>query len=1525
MYKQRWGFFIFVYLVWHLNSYSQITASVSTINGCAPLAVTFAAPNGAIGTWNFGPPGTSTLSSGSFNYNNPGTYTVTYSGTNGGTPVNFTVTANVYAKPVANFTMSQPLSGCAIKTITLSDQSTGPSINSWIWTYGDGGSGTYTNSAPHTYSYTIPGTYSVSLQVTNIYNCSDQITIGTINVYATPTAVINSNPVNLSSCTPPFSAIFSASNSIGPNLTYAWDFGNSQTFSGVTSNQISYNTQGNYVVTLTVTSNGCSSVDNKLVVVNPTTLSATVPSTVCLGSPFTVTLSSNQPSTTWNFGGGIVTAVPSGPNSTTATIGVALTNSGVATITITSGFGACQSVLTKTIFVEQVIANFASSLPNFSCSSPFNVVLQNLSSINATQFTFSVPAFQQSTVTPPPPTNTLSYQFSGSVASFTIPYIQGSLNPYANFNSPYSLAYAPSVTMIAVSASGCSNTVVHTLDSITRPTASFYKNRKDGCVPLSITLSSNSYTFAHDPVTSYTWCNGATPPVFITGLGPAIPSQTFVYNAAGSYSPYLIIQTAAGCADISFTEQVTAATPPVISFTFTPNEVCHNEPVQIINTTAPSVSSTVNHWHVESDEGYFSGCINDPNPSWAFTHVGVHSLTMSAYVDGCRSSVTSVGQVTVNGPIVSGRYETNCSNRMDVNFYSTLQSAPSATLDFGDNSPTYTMTNGGGTVYDFITHTYTLSGDYTATLTGANPVTGCQISTYTMLVTVRNIQASFSGTPVACMNASVSFNASSSQDVLVGCSRGYVWYVDNQPPLENTSSTFTTAFGSAGIHTLTLMVKDINSCRDTAVRTIRISSVTPSFSFASPSVCVNSPIQLINNSTSVPLDPIVSQQWTFGDGQTSNAISPTHSYSFALYPSLTYNAFLTITNSMGCTGTTQRSIQVVKPNTYFSASQYSICVGPTDVNFNIQPTSGATYTMHFQGSAPSVSTAPLFSHTYTQAGTYTVGLSVKDGNGCLAEGLPISIFAQTTPTASFIFKSQGSTTDKNVICANAPVSFTSTSVPVNQTYTYNWNFGIGSPVISNSVVANTFSSNVTQTFTISLTVSTSNMCQSSVTRSFTIYNPKANINIDKSQICLRDAVRFNIKDTTGSGIKGWVWDYGDFTESGGTITAVPAPPSSTLHTYNIYPASGVASVSLIYYSSEFACVATATVLINIIKIDADFKRNDEVSKQDSVHCLRITDTFSNTSPNSGSSTFRWGFGNGDISLVQNPQYTYPLPGVYQVTLTVIDPTTCKGISTKNMTINPLPLASINSKDSICQGSSFDLVGSGTSTAGIIGYQWLPSSAVNSPGAGVTAAVCNSSIAPVYSLSVTDGNNCVSDPATHTVYIQPPAPQLQWDTTVIVGQQIPINAFVGSSFSYSWSPGADLNCISCANPLSTSTVNVTYSVQVEDNMKCFVVTNTYSIYIDPQTSVDVPTAFTPNGDGVNDVIFPDGWGIKKLNYFKVFNRWGQLLFETSEIKAGWDGTYNGVPQNMETYVYQVSVETYLDAKPLQKTSSFKLIR
>jgi gliding motility-associated-like protein len=161
--------------------------------------------------------------------------------------------------------------------------------------------------------------------------------------------------------------------------------------------------------------------------------------------------------------------------------------------------------------------------------------------------------------------------------------------------------------------------------------------------------------------------------------------------------------------------------------------------------------------------------------------------------------------------------------------------------------------------------------------------------------------------------------------------------------------------------------------------------------------------------------------------------------------------------------------------------------------------------------------------------------------------------------------------------------------------------------------------------------------------------------------------------------------------------------------------------------------------------------------------------------------------------------------------------------------------------------------------------------------------------------------------------------------VIVGQLINLNNNSGSNFSYTWTPEKDLSCINCPNPVSTTTINTTYSLTVIDYLRCFTTISTYSIIVEQKGTFDLPTAFTPNGDGVNDIIFIKGWGIKKLNYYRIYNRWGQLLFETNDINVGWDGTYNGIIQNIETYIYQVSGYNYIDDQPILKTGTFKLIK
>jgi gliding motility-associated-like protein len=89
------------------------------------------------------------------------------------------------------------------------------------------------------------------------------------------------------------------------------------------------------------------------------------------------------------------------------------------------------------------------------------------------------------------------------------------------------------------------------------------------------------------------------------------------------------------------------------------------------------------------------------------------------------------------------------------------------------------------------------------------------------------------------------------------------------------------------------------------------------------------------------------------------------------------------------------------------------------------------------------------------------------------------------------------------------------------------------------------------------------------------------------------------------------------------------------------------------------------------------------------------------------------------------------------------------------------------------------------------------------------------------------------------------------------------------------------------------------------------TGIFKITVKPDTYIKLPTTFTPNGDGNNDVLYVRGWGIKELVTFEIYNRWGALLFQTNDINTGWDGYYKDELQNKEMYVYKVTAKSWLN--------------
>ena len=168
----------------------------------------------------------------------------------------------------------------------------------------------------------------------------------------------------------------------------------------------------------------------------------------------------------------------------------------------------------------------------------------------------------------------------------------------------------------------------------------------------------------------------------------------------------------------------------------------------------------------------------------------------------------------------------------------------------------------------------------------------------------------------------------------------------------------------------------------------------------------------------------------------------------------------------------------------------------------------------------------------------------------------------------------------------------------------------------------------------------------------------------------------------------------------------------------------------------------------------------------------------------------------------------------------------------------------------------------------------------------------------------------------------------YDTIGYTGDQIQILAVSSDSdvINYSWSPSTGLNNPTIANPIVTVSA-------IGDVVKYQVITSTIAgcsgegyvtirVYKGPD--IYMPTGFTPNGDGKNDRFTPFPVGIKSLNYYRIFNRWGQLIFSTNRLHDGWDGKLGGADQQSGVYVWMIEGVTK-DDRVITKKGTVALIR
>ncbi|MBK7148350.1 MAG: gliding motility-associated C-terminal domain-containing protein [Bacteroidetes bacterium] len=186
---------------------------------------------------------------------------------------------------------------------------------------------------------------------------------------------------------------------------------------------------------------------------------------------------------------------------------------------------------------------------------------------------------------------------------------------------------------------------------------------------------------------------------------------------------------------------------------------------------------------------------------------------------------------------------------------------------------------------------------------------------------------------------------------------------------------------------------------------------------------------------------------------------------------------------------------------------------------------------------------------------------------------------------------------------------------------------------------------------------------------------------------------------------------------------------------------------------------------------------------------------------------------------------------------------------------------------------------------------------------------------------TDTSYFVSQPAEGTAAI------LYGDTTVTLGQSLNLtsvlNNYNNSDITgYLWQPADGLSCSDCANPVFEGYSTTEYLLTITYSNGC-VANAATTVFVAGYPPVFIPNAFTPNGDGNNDVFMIYGESIKDVGLM-VFDRWGEKVFESATQFEGWDGTFAGKQLNPAVYVYVAGI-TYLDGKKMEKKGTVTLLK
>ncbi len=1487
--------------VQYITVYSSpvVNFTASKTAGCFPLSTNFTdqsvAGNGTITKWewDFGDGNSSLAQNPNHVYTSAGNFNVSLRVTNSFgcvTSKTFPSFIQISDGTKAQFTNSTPNTCQPPATINFTNNSTGSSALSYLWNFGDGSSSTLANP---NHIYNTSGSFTVSLIVTNATGCSDTITkanlisLGTTKAdFSVPASICQGTAFNISNTSTPTPG------------SASWDFGDG-TFSNLLNPTKTYNSPGNYTIKMVANFGACQGVVSKTVQVTaaPVVNFSATPTVSCK-APLTVNftdLSNGGASFAWDFGDGSTSTLqnPSHTYMAPGTYSVKLS--------VTNAAGCTDTLVKQGFIAISTPVVSINGLPQKGCvplTHTFNATVNSIDPVTTYQWNFE----------------------DGNTSSLA--------SPNYTYNTPGSYT----VTLIYTTASGCEDSVkfVNGILAGSKPKANFSANPLDACAVQNITFTDQTTGNPNE----WFWYFG-------DGSSSQIQNPVHQYNDTG-YFTITLIALNNGCADTITLPNYVHIQPPVARFSWA--NTCA-APTHVVFT---DLSIGADTWQWDFGDGATSTLTN---PSHDYSLPGVYSvaLTVTNAKTGCKFTQTNTVKVIREiADFVIGNID--ICKKMPVTF-TAVNSIPgnivSYTWAFGDGITITTATNS-------VIHSYAITGNFNVTLT-LTDINGCSNSvTKPLAIQVSGPTANFGSTVNAiCSNSSLSFIDQSTSDGTHPI-RQWNWTWGDGTSQTYTAPPFSHTYSSPGNFTVTLQVTDSKGCIDfiTKPNAIVVSKPVAQFSAQTLS-CTTGPV-IFNNLSSGPGltflwdfgDGTTSRQqnpvhlytvegsytisltvtdmygcvssvsktnyvkianpqalftvndsigncpplvvaftnsslnyttllWDFGDGTSSTSANPSHFYSTVG----TFIATLTISGPAGCTSQVSKQIKVLGPTGTFSYTNRSGCA-PLQTMFSAHTTGKPTsFVWDFNDGNTVTTPDSVISHTYSSPGKYLPKMILSDAAGC-----HVPITAKDTiqvygVTASF-------THTGALLCDSGTVQFTNTSSNNDIIVGYLWNFDDG----TTSTLPNPLHGyNRPGNYNTSLVVTTRNGCMDSAKNSVPVKiipSPKISI-AGNAGACVPAVLTFSgILSNPDTSVVSWKWDLAN-----GNISTLQNPPAQT------YSSAGTFYVKATATNSS-GCKDTAIKPIEIYPLPKlTVTSNPEICFGSTVQLQA-----------GGAQSYAWSPGTylsctNCASPVSKPDSSinYKVVGTSDKGCVARD-------SVSVIVKQPFKL-SLSKGDSLCQGKSIQLQASGGEI-----YTWKPSTGLNNPS--IASPIASPLTTTTYQVIATDTKGCFKDTGYIPIDVFPlPKVNAGPDKTINIGGQTDIIPQISNDVTnVLWSPPTGILSYNYPGITVKPTESIEYTIEVtniggckaRDKISIFVLCNNANIF--------VPNTFSPNGDGVNDIFYPRGSGIFKIKNMKVFDRWGEIVFERSNFNAndalaGWDGTFKGkkLPPDVFVYVLEVVCE------------------